>query len=292
MAINKLKPQFEKIQNSIGSSFSIRKFEKENPNGEPSWHFHPELELVCIADGNGKRHIGSHISYYDKGDLIMIGPNLPHFGFTDRFGKSQKEIVIQMREDFLGKDFFLIPEMNAIKKLFNRSKTGLTFYGNIKEEISERMNDLLHVTSFERITSFLNILQKLALTTEYNDLKAGDISVETSRKEDDRIKIIYRYIRNNFQEVIPLEVISQEVGMTVPAFCRYFKKTTRKTFTEFLNEFRVVHACKLLTEENKNVTEICYDCGFNNFSHFAKKFKKITSCTPTEYRENLDTVIY
>ena len=104
-------PALEKIQPTFGQSFAMRKFEEINPNIQPFWHFHPELEIVYIKKGSGKRHVGNHISYYNGGDLIMLGPNLPHYGFTDRLAGDTSEIVVQMREDFLGKDFFKLQEI-------------------------------------------------------------------------------------------------------------------------------------------------------------------------------------
>lgn len=288
----KVKPQLEKIIPGFGSSFTLRKFETMNPNDEAFWHFHPELEIVYIEDGSGKRHIGSHISYYKKGDLIMIGPNLPHFGFTDRLAKSQNEIVIQMKEDFLGKTFFDIPEMVHVKRLFERSQSGIRFHGNTKRWVGERMNDMVHMNHVERLTTFLTILNDLATTEEYTNLNAGTVGFNIQPQDNERIRLIYRYVRKNFQDEISIAEVAQLISMTEPAFCRYFKKVTKKTFISFLNEFRVVHACKLLAEEHMSVSDICFAAGFNNFSHFAKNFKKITGHTPSGYRQQLGLLVY
>ncbi|GAA5221360.1 AraC family transcriptional regulator [Membranihabitans marinus] len=288
----KVKPQLEKIIPGFGSSFTLRKFESTNPNDEAYWHFHPELEIVYIEDGSGKRHIGSHISYYKKGDLIMIGPNLPHFGFTDRLAKSQNEIVIQMKQDFLGKTFFDIPEMVHVKRLFERSQSGIRFHGNTKRWVGERMNDMVHMNHVERLTTFLTILNDLATTEEYTNLNAGSLGFNIQPQDNERIRLIYRYVRENFQDEISIAEVAQLISMTEPAFCRYFKKVTKKTFISFLNEFRVVHACKLLAEEHMSVSDICFAAGFNNFSHFAKNFKKITGHTPSGYRQQLGLLVY
>lgn len=290
--MNQLKPQLEKIDPKFGSSFTVRSFDSNNENDTPVWHFHPEIEIAYIQDGSGKRHIGSHLSYYKKGDLILIGPNLPHLGFTNRFARGQKEVVVQMREDFLGKDFFDLPEMRDIKVLFERSRNGIRFHGNTKRKVGERLNDLVYMNNFEKITSFLTILQTLAITDEYTNLNAGNLAIETQVSDNDRIKVIYRYVNENFKETITLEEVATLINMTVPAFCRYFKKITKKTFINFLNEFRVVHACKLIAEEHHTITEVCYECGFNNFSHFAKNFKKITGKTPSNYRKELNLLVY
>ena len=118
-------------------------------------------------------------------------------------------------------------------------------------------------------------------------LNADTVPLIVSSQDGDRINHIYNYVREHFQQELPLEVIASEIAMTVPAFCRYFKKHTQKTFTQFVNEFRIVHACKLLSEEQMSVADVCFECGFNNFSHFNRQFKKVTGFSPTQYKKGL-----
>jgi len=289
---NQLTPALEKIEPDFGHSFALRKFEDSNPNQIPFWHFHPELEIVYVKHGSGKRHIGNHISYYNGGDLILLGPNLPHYGFTDRLSGSNSEVVVQMKEDFLGNRFLELPEMQMIVQLFERAKSGLSFYGNTKDEVGARLMSLFYMDQFEKLTEFLKILQILAISKEYNILNASGIALVVQNQDTNRIDAVYKYVRNNFTEPIQLEEISTHVNMTVPSFCRYFKKVTGKTFTEFVNEFRIVHACKLLTEEQLSIAEVCFDSGFNNFSHFNKLFKAKTGKSPNAFRKEVEKVVY
>lgn len=284
-------PTLEKVAPTFGQSFTILKFDESYKNKEPFWHFHPELELVYIADGSGKRHVGNHISYYNNGDLILIGPNLPHFGFTDRLSGSRSEIVIQCKEDFLGTKILNLPETEHINNLFKRSKHGIVFHGNIKEEIGARLEDLVHMEPFERLLGFIKILNKLALTEEYRLLNASTVGLVVKLQDSKRIDTIYKYVRKHFMdEELPLKTVAGLVNMTVPSFCRYFKKHTHKTFTQFVNEFRIVHATKLLSETDSPISDVCFDSGFNNFSHFNRNFKKKTGKSPREYRNDLGGV--
>lgn len=285
-------PTLEKIEPNFGHSFALRKFEEVNPNIQPSWHFHPELEIVYVKHGSGKRHVGNHISYYNGGDLIFLGPNLPHYGFTDRLSGSNSEIVVQMKETFLGKQFFSLPEMSSILQLFERSKAGLSFYGNTKDEVGARLSSLFYMDEFDKLIEFLKILQILATSKEYNILNASGVTLVVQGQDTDRIDTIYKYVRNHFTEPIQLEDISEVVSMTIPSFCRYFKKVTSKTFTEFVNEFRIVHACKLLSEERHSISEVCFESGFNNFSHFNRLFKEKTGKSPNAYRKAVEKVVY
>ncbi|MBC7885346.1 MAG: helix-turn-helix transcriptional regulator [Saprospiraceae bacterium] len=289
---NVVTPALEKIEPAFGQSFALRIFEDSNPNQLPFWHFHPELEIVYIRHGSGKRHIGNHISYYNGGDLILLGPNLPHYGFTDRLTGNNSEIVVQMKEDFLGNQFLKLPEMQMIDQLFEKSKSGLSFYGNTRDEIGARLRSLFYMDQFDKLTEFIRILQIMATSKEYNILNASGIALVVQNQDTTRIDSIYKYVRNHFTELIQLEEIATHVNMTVPSFCRYFKKVTAKTFTEFVNEFRIVHACKLLSEEQLTIAEVCFESGFNNFSHFNKLFKTKTGKSPHAFRKEVEKVVY
>lgn len=284
-------PSLEQILPSVGSSFLVRRFSSSCEQNLANWHFHPELELIHVNGGSGKRHIGKHVSYFNNGDLVLMGANLPHYGFTDRLTGNRSETVVQFKEDFLGPDFFNVPEMNQVKKLFRISKQGITFHGETKRKVGKKIEALSWVDHFDRLIGLLEILKELAISQEYKILNADGVALAVDSKENERINHVYNYIRDNFKEQISLDEISDQVHMTVPAFCRYFKKNSRKTFTRFVNEYRVVHASKLLAETSKSITDVSFESGFNNFSHFNKRFKEFTGKSPSEYRKALKNVI-
>lgn len=285
------KPKFEAIAPTFGHSFTFQKFDESKLNKNYEWHYHPEIELVYVNGGSGKRQIGSHVSYYTNGELILIGSNLPHCGLTDRLTGNISETVIQMKPDFLGNDFFTIPEMKKIRTLFATANGGITFSGKTKKKIGEKIEVLEYQTDFQRLLSILNIFNELANSKEVNLLNAEGFSLATDVKDNDRINVVFNHVKNNFREDITLAEISSMASMTIPSFCRYFKKITNKTFVQFVNEYRLVHASKLLAEKHISITEVCFECGFNNFSHFNKSFKAFTGQNPSEYRNQLKAVI-
>lgn len=285
------KASFKKIDPSFGSSFTVRVFKEAWKNSIPFYHFHPELEMIYVKGGSGKRHIGNHLSCYQGGELILIGSGLPHSGFVDRMTRNESEVVVQLKEDFLGETFINIPEMERVKQLFERAKMGISFYGKSKKHIGSKMEKLNELHGFERLMAVLEILKMMADSEEYEILNVNELSLEVKQQDNQRINDIYDFVQNNFKRSISLEEISDEVNMTVPAYCRYFKKQSGKTFTHFVNEFRIVHACKLLSEENDSITEIAYESGFNNFSHFNKLFKKTTGNTPSGYRNSIKRIL-
>lgn len=289
--MQKLKPAFEAIEPEFGHSYTYQKFDATKNNKNNSWHYHPEIELVYVNGGSGKRQIGSHISYYKDGDLILIGSNLPHCGFTDILTGNESETIVHMKEDFLGNDFFDIPEMKNIQSLFEMAKGGIAFSGKTKRKIGEKIEVLEYQTNFQRLLSILNILNELGNSKEFNVLNAVGFSMETEVKDNDRINMVFNHVKVNFKEEITLKEIANLVSMTVPSFCRYFKKITNKTFTRFVNEYRLVHASKLLAEKPISITEVCFESGFNNFSHFNKQFKSFTGQNPSEYRNQLKKLL-
>ena len=286
------KPTLEKISPDFGSSIFIKSHKSQlSDDNQRFWHFHPELELVYVNKGQGKRHIGSHLSYFNNSQLLLLGSNLPHNGFTDRLTQRGTETLIQFKPDFLGVDFFKIPEMSVIGKLFERANKGILFKVPTKELVGPKILQLEDHSGFERISLFLEILNDLAQSQDYELLNADGFSFETEPQDSEKIDKVYKYVNANFTSHISLDDIAEVVSMTVPAFCRYFKRVTNKTFTELVNEYRIVHATKLLSESNLSITDICFECGFNNFSHFNKLFKKFTGKSASKYRGEMKLML-
>jgi YesN/AraC family two-component response regulator len=286
-----LAPTLEIIDPSFGSSFTLNQYLDNNNKAVHFWHYHPEIELVYVNGGRGKRQIGSHISYYTNGSLILIGSNLPHCGFTDETTGNTKETIIQMKPDFLGKDFFGISEMKKVNHLFNRAKVGLVFTGETKKRIGSKIELMEDQMPFERLLTLLSILNDLEETTEFKVLNAEGFSMNLQMQDNDKINTIFNFVKDNFQEQITLDEVADLVSMTVPSLCRYFKKITNKTFTKFVNEYRLVHASKLLAEKPISITEVCFESGFNNFSYFNKIFQEFTGKSASQYRKEYRTFL-
>jgi len=287
-----MKPTFEKIDPEFGSSFYYEQFSSSNPNKPPVWHYHPEIELAYIDKGNGKIQIGSHMSNYTQGTLLLIGSNLPHCGFTNnQVLQNRKETIIQIKPKFLGLDFLNSPEMTPIKNLFELAKTGIVYKGKIKKKVGELIDSLEKMNGFDRLLTLLKILNALETSKERTILNAEGYAIEAELEDNNRINIIFNYVREEFQNPIALEDIAKIASMSVPGFCRYFKKITGKTFTQFVNEYRLVHAAKLLHEKQISIADISFESGFNNFSHFNKLFKQFSGKTASAYRNELNFTV-
>ena len=289
--MNQKKPTLEKINPEFGSSIFVRRNKAYPGPIKPFWHFHPEIELVYVDKGRGKRHIGNHLSYFNNSQLLLLGSNLPHNGFIDRLTVNGSETLVQFLPDFIGEVFFKIPEMKNINKLLKRAKKGILFGIGTKKATGPKIQKLPELKGLKRILLLLEILEDLAKAEDYTLLNVDGYVLETEQQDSAKMEVVYRHINDNFQRSISLEEISAKANMTVPAFCRYFKKTTGKTFTKLVNEYRVVHATKLLSESTMSIADVAYECGFNNFSHFNKLFKEFTGKSASKYRSELKMMV-
>ncbi|MBI1227621.1 MAG: helix-turn-helix domain-containing protein [Bacteroidetes bacterium] len=281
------KPIFENIQPTFGSSFTFRQFTEENCSSLPYWHCHPEYEIVFISNGRGKRQIAGHISYYHEGDLVFLGPNIPHLGFAQELYEEHQEIVIQLKGDFLGNDFLEKPEMGAVKQLFERAKSGVTFYGHTKWVIGEMLTKMTQMDNFHRLLELLRVLQLLATSEDFVPLNINHVSAEVKPQDHQRMRKVFEFVEENFRRQFLQDEVAGHINMTTPAFCRFFKKLNHKVFTDFLNEYRIARACNLLAGDSQSISTVCFDSGFNNLSHFNKQFRLVTGQTPSEYRKSL-----
>ncbi|MFN8348702.1 MAG: AraC family transcriptional regulator [Spirosomataceae bacterium] len=277
-----MKIQFEELKIAADSSFKVM----YNPrmNDFFFWHFHPEFELVFIEGVSGNRHVGDHISRYEGSDLVFIGSNIPHLNFDYGVKEAYEKIVIHLRPDFLGASFGQIPELAPVFDLFEQSRLGIGFGSETKLQLGEKLKQLFFLPPFEQFLEVLRIFQVLAQATDIELLHTKPVENQYTKKDQERLKRLYGFIDEHFQHKIDMETVAELTHFSVPAFCRYFKRMTRLTFTEFLNHYRINQAKKLLLLD-KNVTETCFECGFESLSYFNRTFKKITGENPLSFKK-------
>lgn len=248
------------------------------------WHFHPEIELVYVEADKGIRHIGEHISTYEGCDLALIGSYIPHLNFDYGVKATVETVVIQFPETYFESGLVRIPELKKVVDLMERAKTGLAFTGETKRIAGVRLKKLEHLDRFHQFMELMSIFHFLAESDEYVDLDVRPISSQTILKQQERMHRIHQFVEANFQKTIDTQQIANEVNLSLSAFCRYFKKTTKLTYTDFVNQYRVQYAKKLLIQD-KNVTETCFESGFESLSYFNRIFKKWTGESPSIFRK-------
>lgn len=254
------------------------------------WHHHPEYELVLITKGKGRRMIGDHIDRFEKYDLLLIGPYLPHEWLCDKEcfehpnGFQGECIVYQFLDDFLGPQFFNIPENMNLKRLLDDSVRGIIFFGTTKKDIISLIVNNYNLDGTERLYSLFSIFKILAKTKEYKLLSSPGFTEPQHIKGNDPMQKALEYIIQNFQNGITMKDMINLTNMSNTAFSMAFKKNYRMTFKEYLLNIRVGYACKLLTDGSLNISQIAYNCGFENISNFNRQFKKIKGITPTHFQ--------
>ncbi len=289
---NIMKPKLLKISLHPRQSFCIRNdsvsyFFKE-------FHFHPEIEIVHIIKGTGMQFVGNHLHSFKPGDMIMVGSNLPHLWkcdaqyFTPNSSLKAESFVIHFLPNSLGEDFFKIPENSSVLKLLETAKHGLIIKGKTKTSIAILIKRLLKETGTHKVITLLQILNILANSTELSKLNKNITSSVQTSKTRERMNNVLQHLMNNYTETIRLNQIAQIANLSKNAFCRYFKNNTKRSFSSFLLELRINHACKLLSETDKTIAEVCFESGFNNFSNFNRYFKQSTKYSPLQYRNQFN----
>jgi len=280
-------PKLEKIPSDSSSSIAVKK--EITPYMDYPWHYHPEFEIIYVEKSYGIRLMGNNIGNFSNGDLMFMSPNLPHVWKNDRdfyMGNPDLNVVvyvIHFREDALGENFFSLPEFTNIRKLFSRGQQGILIQGKNHKEISGLIKKVYHASGIDRLVLFIKTLKALASAREYELLSSPGYVNSVNLSDTERINKVMNFLMDNYTRDINTDEIAKLVNMNKSSFCRYFKARTHKTCSHFLNEIRIAHACKLLVNTNMSATQVCYETGYNNISHFNRQFKLITGSTAKTY---------
>lgn len=288
-----MKLTYKQTQRGAESSFLVR--QDTMPCIEQDWHFHPELELIYFMKSQGTRYVGNSIGNFGEGELYLIGSNLPHLFRNHREYYENKLIkgavdliVVQFERDFIGKEFENLNEAKRVQILFDRANRGLKFSKAATYLAHNHMVGLVGSHGLSRIIGLLKILDILSISENWTPLCSAGIHNTFKNNEKERMARIISYLNENFDEQIELEKVASIAHMTPTAFCRYFKKRTQKSFTQYLNEIRVRHACKLLIEGKLQIATVCYQSGFNTITNFNRQFKSLMNITPSKYMEKYE----
>lgn len=285
-----MKLVLKKSDTIINKKLNIHK--RDVPCLDIAWHYHPEIELLYISKSNGIRFVGDSVAPFFPGDLVLVGSYIPHLWRNDAsyYKKESKQkvntIVTKFTKDFLGSDFFNKSEFIHIKNLLEDCKFGLSFNKEVSAPLHDEIMSLPNVPVAEQHIKLLSILNKLALIDHDKRvvLSSSDMR-QTKSESSERIDTVLKYISDNYTSSIGLEDIAGVACMTTNSFCRFFKKMTNKSFTQFLNEIRIRNASRILVQDNLPVSEVCYVVGFNSITNFNKQFKQIMGVTPKKFRE-------
>jgi AraC-like DNA-binding protein len=283
-----LKELLEQIKLNPEESFFIGVF--QDHIDQSIWHYHQEFELSFITEGSGKRIVGDSVESFYPGDLIFIGPRIPHVWFSDtpsseqRSGRTLESVYLLFNQQILPEGLTALPEFSYVNRALHYSERGIRITGETLNEVSRIMLQLPYLSSLKRLMLFYEIMDIIGRSDSFSFLASADYVKTRFSTTSNRIKHIHEFLMKNYREEVNLQQIAEVAHMAPASACRFFKSSTGLTIFEYLNEIKVEFARQLLLNTDMSVVDISYDCGFNNLSHFNKQFKKFNGSTPTQFR--------
>ena len=283
-----MKPALEHLPKEKDNSFVVKFFDYSYY--PTPWHYHPEYEIVMVTESTGKRFIGDHISDFHPGNLAFLGPNIPHTYrndekyYEERSALRAKSIVIHFTESSLGNDFLELPEAKPLHNLFEESLHGLDVFGETHNSISKKLYAIVKLSGLKRWLCLVDLLLELSESKTLSPITKST-HIGYNEKESKRLCSVFDWITSNFEKDIKLAEAAQIAQMNENAFSRFFSLRTRKTFSGFVQELRLQKAAKLLVENDMTITEVCYECGYNNVSNFNRQFLNHYQMNPMRYKK-------
>ena len=251
-------------------------------------HHHIEYELVLINSGEGQRFVGDSLEPFGAGDLVLIGPHLPHSWLARKDPQGYDVSVFQFQGAWFLKHFQHMPECDAICKLLQQSARGVFFPPEETDQIRQRMLTINDQTAFER---WMTLMESLYVLSQLPDQRLLSSSLyQTPQKpdnDDKKINDMCQHLLSHFQYPISQEAVAKRFSMSTTALSRFFKKHTGKTFTAYIHELRIAKACELLSQTDRSIQDIAHEVGFSNISQFNRIFSRLKNMSPRELRKQL-----
>ncbi len=283
-----MKPIFQRLTTEQAECFAFKVI--RSTGFDCPWHVHPEYELILVLEGDGYRIVGDNISRLSAGDLVMVGPGLPHIWHNEPIPGRRAFVhfqLIQFEDRCLGEGLLRLPVMEPLRRLLVRSKQGLHIVGQTHQTVTALMEQMIRLKGMERVLQFLQILIVLANSEECEPLASPGFAADTSVFGQEQMDQIIQFLNRQLGQTVRLSEAAQLVHLSEGAFSRFFRTHTGKTFPQFVNELRIGRACTLLMEEEMNITEIAFACGFTNLSNFNRQFLRLKRVSPREFRVQL-----
>jgi len=279
-----LKAAFENIETLKGNRAYVA-YAFERGFFPFKWHYHPEYELTLITSGTGKRLVGDSHENFTAGDLVLCGPHLPHTWSSEPFQHEKAgAVVIQFSEGFID-SLTQFTECDDIRQMLSASTRGLAFNHAASASVAKAIAKLPQQEGVARITSLLKILQKLA-GSAYYVLSSEFYSARYRKETENRINKICQFIQDHATENITIDEASALIHLSKSAFCKFFKRTMKTSFSDYVNDIRIANACHQLAETDKTIREIALDCGFESMTYFNRVFARKKGRTPSAFRKN------
>jgi len=278
-----------KIAKPVNESFWVQN--DQLPHLYDILHQHDEFQITLIQESTGNVIAGNCINEFRPGDIFVLGAKLPHaFRNDPNYYKPEnnlraRALSVYFEWKSLGSGFMELPETKSLVEYKQKAERGIFYPGNLNQDIARNLEKLATLNELDRLILLLTVLNQLSNAANKQTLATEGTYSTMNETDEKRLDAVYRFTLNEFHRPIRLQEVAKVANMTINSFCRYFKTRTRKSYLDFLTEYRIGHSCKLLQQEEYGISEICYRVGFGNLSNFNRKFKELNGCTPKEYRK-------
>jgi AraC-like DNA-binding protein len=282
-----MKPVYERLTAEPEEGFIFKALRGSGFNCP--WHAHPEYELILVLEGSGYRIVGDSMTSLGPGDLVFVGPGLPHLWQEEASGRARqvRTLLIQFEEKFLGDGLLRLPAMEPVRRLLRTATRGLHVVGPTRRKVSALMHEMTAAEGLHRLLLFLQVLALLANCKDCHPIASPSFTPHPEVYDQERMERVYQFLTGRLHQDLRLSEAAQLVHLSEGAFSRFFRTHTGKTFPAFVNELRIGRACRLLTETEKNITEVAWDCGFTNLSNFNRQFQRLKGLSPRDFRKQM-----
>jgi AraC-like DNA-binding protein len=278
-----MKPLLLKVKEDSTNSFDIR--HEKVPYFDNPWHYHPEFELALVLKSSGVRFIGDSIEPFEAGDLVLLGANLPHYWRNEGASEGAEAIILRFRSGMWGQPFFEIPEMRLINDLLQRAARGVHFPPRVADRVAPGLYQIVGSEGAKRLLGWIEVFTVLAEEPEFRLLSKKTFGGNRPMEDSGRIQTVLAYIQEHLTTELRLDEAADLANMNKAAFCRYFRQQTNKTFTEVVNELRIQLACRMLLDSSRDISQIGFQCGFQDVSYFNQIFKARKGVSPSGFRK-------
>ena len=280
-----MEPDFELVRVRDDQSFKV--WSHGYPYRTVRWHFHPEYELHLVTATGGQCYVGDHIGPFLVGDLVFVGPNLPHNWISDvPAGETVAErcLVLQFTGAFISDCMATFPELRFLKPVLAESFRGVRFDPALSARVRPLMAELLGADGARRIALFVELMDLIGHAAERRPLASAGFSPDPSAYMSAAMNLVLQHIGRNFTGDLCESDLAKLAQQSISTFSRSFRKHTGTTFVQYVNALRIELACQHLTQDDLSITEICFEVGFNNVSNFNRQFLTAKGMPPSKFR--------
>ncbi len=280
-----MSPDLEVVQ--VRHDQSFKAWSHGYPFRTVRWHFHPEYELHLVTATTGNRHVGDHIGAFGPGDLVLVGPNLPHNWISDvPHGERVDErcLVLQFTDGFIAGCMATFPELRFLQTLLGESRRGVLFDQATSARVAPLMRLLLEAEDARRVALFVEVLDAIGHAEGRSMLAGIGFRHEAASHLSTAMNLALQHIGRSFTRDLSESELAGLTRQSLSTFSRSFRRHTGMTFVHYVNALRIELACQHLAQGELTITDICYEVGFRNVSNFNRQFLALKGMPPSRFR--------